>query len=33
VRDYNTVTPAFTVTLFKERQNNTLISGGIVLRF
>ena len=33
VRDYNTVTPAFTITLFKERQNNALISGGIVLRF
>jgi opacity protein-like surface antigen len=33
VRDYNTVTPAFTLTLFKKRQNNALISGGIVLRF
>jgi opacity protein-like surface antigen len=33
VRDYNTVTPAFTLMLFKERQNNVLISGGIVLRF
>jgi opacity protein-like surface antigen len=33
VRDYNTVTPAFTLTLFKKRQNNALISGGVVLRF
>lgn len=33
VRDYNTVTPAFTIRLFKERQHNALISGGIVLRF
>ena len=33
VRDYNTVTPAFTLTIFKKRQNNALISGGIVLRF
>jgi opacity protein-like surface antigen len=33
VRDYNTVTPAFTITLFKERQHNALISGGVVLRF
>ena len=33
VRDYNTVTPAFTLTLFEKRQNNALISAGIVLRF
>jgi len=33
IRDYNTVTPAFTLTLFEKRQNNALISGGIVLRF
>ncbi|HKQ04673.1 MAG TPA: outer membrane beta-barrel protein [Blastocatellia bacterium] len=33
IRDYNTVTPAFTLTLFEKRQNNALISGGVVLRF
>ena len=33
IRDYNTVAPAFTLTLFENRQNDVLFTGGIVLRF
>lgn len=33
IRDYNTVAPTFDIIPFERRNNNVLVTGGIVLRF